>query len=174
MTMTPNKNSPRAFYKMNGAPVVSIQNCFKMWIMPDGKVVRLPGFHREYIQAHAVELGIAITRKDDEIRLDGIEAGLFRGNYEFGNGHLTFEGQKQHLTPVIRNSLFRLVRLNLEHIGRITIHLLDDMNRCVEAPTVCLTEIDSRQARFAALPWPINPTVDNGNPNKNHVPKEMP
>jgi len=163
--MTLSKYSFRglAFYDKNDAPVVSIQNCFKMWIMPDGKVVRLPGFHREYIQAHAAELGIAITRKGDGMRLDGIEAGLFRGNYEFGDGHLIFEGQKRHLTPVIRDALFRLVRLNLEHIGRITIHLLNDKNRCVEDHTISLTEIGSRMARLSALPWPINPTVDMEN-----------
>jgi hypothetical protein len=142
-----------AFYGRDGRPLVSTDNCFKMWITQQGEVKRLPSYHRDYIEAHAAEHGVTITRQGDEMRLDGIEAGLFRGNYEFGNGHLTFEGQKRHLTPIMKNALYRLISKNLEHLGVVSINLLNDRNNCVVEAEVPLTQIDSRSARLAAIPF---------------------
>ncbi len=139
-----------AFYRGDGRARVSVENCFKMWITSEGRVIHLPGFHREYIAAHAPELGVTITREGDGMRLDAIEAGLFRGNFEFGNGRLTFEGQAQYFSPTIRGAILRLVSKNHNFIGQLSLNLLDAHNKRYESRTVILSELDTRRERNGA------------------------
>lgn len=133
--------------------IVSADNCLKLWITPKGEAIPLPGYHREYIAAHHADLGVKITRKGDGLRLDAIEAGLFRGNFDHANGHLTFEGQRRHLTPIMKKGLWRLVMKNLDRLGGITIALFSAKNGLLASKTVYLTQLSTPKACLAAIPF---------------------
>ena len=81
------------------------------------------------------------------MRLDALEAGLFRGNFEFGNGRLTFEGQAQYFTSTIRDAILRLVSKNHTYIGRLSLHLFDAHNTLIESRTETLSALDTRRER---------------------------
>jgi len=165
--MKPNgrNHSAPAFYDRNGAPVVSVDNCLKMWITRQGEVIPLPGFHREYIAVHHKELGVRITRTGDGLRLDAIAAGLFRGNFNHADGCLTFEGQRRHLTPIMKQALWNLVVNNFDYLGSITIALFSAKNDLLASKTVNLTQLPTRRACLAAIPY-LQPAKVNPVRNK--------
>ena len=119
--------------KFNGhfsSDLVSVDNCFKMWIAKEGTVIPLAGYHREYVKANYAKHDIQKPlRSGDGMRLDALEAGLFRANLNRLNEELTFEGLEDCFTPTIRAALRRLVSKNWNTLGIIHIHLLNNRFR---------------------------------------------
>ena len=100
----------------------------KMWVSPKGEVFNLTGgmWHHNFIEQNAKKYKIKIKHKGEDMRLDGINAGWFRVNYETNSGDLTIEGKRKYYIGKIKDALFGVIKRNLNSISTVFLTLFDD------------------------------------------------
>ena len=109
----------------------------KMWVLPDGEPVSIPGQHYEWALEHedylkwrfSINLRHARRRGDTAIRLHLLRHGCVRVNYEHKGGRLTLEAHYLHWGPRQIRGCRRIIRANLSDISFVLIHLLN--TRCL-------------------------------------------
>jgi len=108
-----------------------------MWVLPDGKLVSIPGQHYEWALEHAdyldlhfsINLGHVRRRGDTAIRMHLLRHGCVRVNYEYKGGRLTLEAHHRHWGPRQIRGCRAIIQANLSDISFVLIHLLN--NRCL-------------------------------------------
>lgn len=108
----------------------------KMWILPNGSVKSIGGWHYQWIMDHAEEYskkygldveGVSAAPDNEQIiRIAAIKAGFFRVNYEIRNGSLTIEGCANKFNKQIKDAIFMLVMDNMNQIGYFNLNLFND------------------------------------------------
>lgn len=107
----------------------------KMWILPDGSVKSISGWHYQWIinnkdnltKKYGLNLDIPESEYENEqvVRISAIKSGFFRVNYEVRNGSLTIEGLGDKFGKRIKDAIFMLVMENMEQIGYFNINLFN-------------------------------------------------
>lgn len=108
----------------------------KMWILPDGSVKSISGWHYKWIinnkdeltRKYNLKLDIPESDYENEqiVRIATIKNGFFRVNYEVRNGSLTIEGLANKFGKRIKDAIFMLVMENMNQIGYFNINLFND------------------------------------------------
>lgn len=100
----------------------------KMWVTPKGEVINLTGgmWHHNFVQQNAKKYKIKLAHKGEDMRLDAINVGWFRVNYETNSGDLTIEGKRKYYTGKIKDALFGVIKRNLNSINDVVLTLFDD------------------------------------------------
>ena len=105
----------------------------KMWIRPNGEVIPISQWHSGFIEDNAKKYGIKIKHTSDDIRLDGINAGWFRVNYQHRSGIITFEGKDKFFNKNIKDAIFLIVADNAHNIGQINVATMNDRYQIVKS-----------------------------------------
>lgn len=137
----------------------------KMWILPDGSVKSISGWHYQWIIDNREELSRKYGLKTDDIpasywsnsadeqviRIAAVKSGFFRVNYEIRNGALTIEGCANKFGKRIKDAIFMLVMENMEQIGYFNINLFNDkVDSLLISKSIPLFQY-SGQDKFSAL-----------------------
>jgi len=109
----------------------------KMWVLPDGEPVSIPGQHYQWALEHAdylnrrfsINLGDVRRRGDTAIRMHLLRHGCVRVNYEHKGGRLTLEAHHLHWGSRQIMGCRTIIRANLSDISFVLLHLLN--NRCL-------------------------------------------
>lgn len=110
----------------------------KMWISPKGELINLQMRHASFVetQKQRPEFKGKSFRKGENIRLDAIDAGWFRVNYEINWNNLIIEGLEKYFTSKIKDAIFMLVAENLKSIEKMEIHLLNERYKTIKSGEV--------------------------------------
>jgi hypothetical protein len=106
----------------------------KMWILPNGKAVSIPGQHSEWALGNedylkrrfAINLRYVRSRGDTAIRLHLLRHGCVRLNYEHKGGRLTVEAHHLHWGAQQIRGCLAVIRDNLTDISFVLIRLLNN------------------------------------------------
>lgn len=139
----------------------------KMWVLPDGRPVSIPGQHYEWALEHSdylkrrfsMNLEHLRRRGDTAIRMQLLRHGCVRVNYLHKGGHLTLEAHYLHWGHRQIRGCRAIIRANLSDISFVLIHLLN--NRCLIVQeesgnlTGCSTATAMRMLRPCRKPTPF-------------------
>jgi hypothetical protein len=128
----------------------------KMWILPNGEVKSISGWHYKWIlnnKTIAAKYGIDTSNlPDDEtpVRIAAIKAGFFRINFEIRNGALTIEGLAGKYHKKIKDAVFMLILENSINIGYFNLNLFnDDVTSTVVSKSIPLFKYDDDEKLMA-------------------------
>lgn len=109
----------------------------KMWILPNGRAVSIPGQHYEWaLENHVflkrffhINVGRVRQKGDTAIRMHLLRHGCVRVNYEHKGGRLTVDAHHLHWGRDQITGCRAIIRKNLADISFVVIRLLN--SRCL-------------------------------------------
>ena len=112
----------------------------KVWIMPDGEVYSLDTMHHRWIFQNLqllkdqYRVDFSKFHPDDEsVRLEALNNGFVRINYQHGTGTLTIESNARRFDDLIRSAVRFVVANSASLIDSIRVHLLNCHGQIVES-----------------------------------------
>lgn len=137
----------------------------KMWILPNGTPMQLGStWHHQAINDNPAlrkKYGLSVSESSEDNRIEALQKGFSRVNYDEKSGHLIVEARKkdwEKLAPAV----VKLVQSNAGKIDSMTVNLLDaKVKRVVESDNKRMFDLaDSEKVQNIPLMGGETPTID--------------
>lgn len=148
---SPTKRRSKDDYKLpEGTPGMFA----KAWIMPDGRPVQLGDqMHHDWLNENPdIKSKYGIKGSDEDNRVEALQKGFARVNYEKNTGTLKVEARATDW-PKLREAIKQFAQVNLPRIDNMDVHLLDTKASKIVASDGVALHTYAPEEKMAQLPF---------------------